>query len=356
MNAFHSLRRMATSSALLTIWFLSASPAAADFKSGDPFKTVIHSNWELNKKGGGILDIFNSRLEYQVLEPAEENYAFLFWKVNEGTQRQNWFVQVDAYLNPSLFTTDGDAADLSLGVFPSSANDERFVSISTVSNRRTGTNIGSINYLDPSGYFELQRGNSKAVTLRLHYDASSKTITSSWNAGDGWYFSYPSSIRTWDMLPSEKFGATVYGRNFSAKTADGVISSGQAYFRNFKTGDATPEIAVARVGGSELTDNKGTISFSAAKSRLGKVTKKFIIGNIGTAGLKKINLTVLGPHKKDFEIKMPARQALDPGDYTTFTVTFSPKDAGVRNAKIYLTSSDADESSFEIRVSGRGVR
>jgi len=102
--------------------------------------------------------------------------------------------------------------------------------------------------------------------------------------------------------------------------------------------------------------NKEKVLFGTARQRVGKITKTFTIRNYGTAALTGLKLTAGGPHAGDFTISEPGKINLPPGGFTTFKVSFRPKASGVRKATIHLASNDPHESSFEINLSGLGVK
>lgn len=358
MSAFKSREGFQTGATLASV--LSAglafpSAALADFKGGDTLKTVIASNWYYDPYGGGVFDIRNSRLEFIVASPATENAAVLSWKANEGGYNQNWFVQVDTYLELFPVTNEGEGIEMSLSVNPSVEKVPSYISI-TMNRYHADSGVGAgITVVEPGVIVREQKTTTRSSTLRLHYDRRSRTITPSWNVGKGWVYAAPRNLAAWDMDPSETFRAILLARNSAASLNRAQVASGQAYFQNFKVGRAAPEIVVGKSASAELQDKKGTVLFGAAKSDVGKVTKTFRIRNDGTAVLTGLNLSAFGAQAGDFTLSNLGKRSLAPGDTTTFKIAFGPKASGVRNATVFLTSNDADESSFEIKVSGRGV-
>ncbi len=332
-----------------------STAALADFKGGDTLKTVVASNWYYSSSGGGVFDVANSRLEFSVKTPATDNTTFLTWAVNTGSPNQNWYVQVDAYLDLIRFPANNDAMELGIAISPSEEKNFRVCSLALNRNRYNGANDAGITVIDPEAYLLEEKTNARAAQLRLHYDKISKTISPSWNAGRGWKYGAPRRLTAWKLKPSETFWVALFGRNSVADAPSAGIASGQAFFTNFKVGNATPEIVVEKSASSELKDKKGTILFGAAKTNVGKLTKTFRIRNHGTAVLAGLNLSVLGAQARDFTFSSMGKKSLAPGDDTTFKVTFKPKASGMRKTTVFLTSNDADESSFEIKVSGRGV-
>lgn len=116
-----------------------------------------------------------------------------------------------------------------------------------------------------------------------------------------------------------------------------------------------PEIDVQQPAGSSQVDGTakrafGTVKVTASK---GKVLT-FTIKNTGTAPLTKLATSVSGKHKKDFIATKPKLASLAPNASTTFTVTFKPTAKGTRTAALKVSSNDADENPFDIKLSGLG--
>jgi hypothetical protein len=353
-----NLNRQSPSRALACILIAGlAFPAAvlADFKGGDTLKTAIASNWNYSPIGGGLFTNLNSRLEFLVETPATGNSAFLEWQVNEGGYNQNWYIQADAYLDLLRFPENGDGIELGLGVLPSEENGPRFFTLALNRYQSDGSAGAGITVIDTENYLQEETTNARAAKLRLHYDRISKTITPSWNTGSGWKYGAPRNLTAWNMKSSETFRAVLFGRSAVTNAQNGEVASGQACFKNFRVGKATPEIVVERSASSELQDNKGTVLFGVATSDVGKVTKTFRIRNQGTAVLTGLDLSVSGAQARDFGLSSVGKHSLVPGASTTFKVTFRPKSPGVRNATVFLRNNDSDETPFEIKVSGRGV-
>ena len=339
---------------VLATAFAFSSSAFADFKGGDTFETLIPSNWFFNGVGGG--DFFNdSRLEFRVNSPATANSASLAWLQNEGGYDQSWFMQVDVSVGTFAFPDQDDGIELSLGVFPSEDKGFRLMSIGMNHFRDNGLVRKAIAVRDTRSYYQERDKSGSTATLRLHHDKDARTITPSWNTGNGWEYGGPRDLIAWDMKPSETFRAVVIAKNGATSAGNAKVLSGQAWFKNFKTGNASPDVVVERPPSNELKSKQGTVSFGAAKTGVGKVVKTFKIRNHGTAELKGLKLSVLGADVKDFSFSNLAKVRLLPGAYTTFKISFGPRHSGASKATVFLTSNDPDESAFQIKVSGRGV-
>lgn len=120
-------------------------------------------------------------------------------------------------------------------------------------------------------------------------------------------------------------------------------------------GVALPEITIEQPAGSGLVDGVSKKSFGTVTvGKVGK-TRKFIIKNSGTAKLTGLGLTRTGKHKKDFVISTLSKSSLLPGESTSFQAAFKPAAKGTRTAAIHVLSNDADESPFDITVTGAGA-
>jgi uncharacterized cupredoxin-like copper-binding protein len=115
-----------------------------------------------------------------------------------------------------------------------------------------------------------------------------------------------------------------------------------------------PEIVIEQPVGTNLADGSASLSFSSLA--LGaNVVKTFTIKNTGNANLTGLAISKGGSHAPDFIVTAPLKTILAPGTSTTLTVTFKPTGAGTRNAAIHIASNDADESPFDIVLTGTGI-
>ena len=117
----------------------------------------------------------------------------------------------------------------------------------------------------------------------------------------------------------------------------------------------SPEISVAQPVSVLLVDAKSKRDFGKTVSRKKGMERVFAIGNLGTAPLKSLKISVAGAHPKDFVVSQPSKKTLNPSETTTFKVTFSPKARGKRSATVRIKSNDKDENPFDIPVTGLGL-
>ena len=155
-------------------------------------------------------------------------------------------------------------------------------------------------------------------------------------------------------------GATTFTIRFSPKsagtrTAVVKISNNDADEGPFDipvTGNATaPEISVLM--STELADGKSTVNFGTITINSTAV-RTFTIKNVGTAPLTGLALTRVGSHASNYITVAPAATSLAPGASTTFKVTFKPSATGTRIATLRIASNDADESVFDVNLTGTG--
>lgn len=120
-----------------------------------------------------------------------------------------------------------------------------------------------------------------------------------------------------------------------------------------------PEIAVfngaSTAAADERQDDAGTWNFPDTLLRTSSPAQTFTIKNVGNDPLVGLALSSSGAQAGDFAAAALGATSLAPGASTTFTVTFSPGGAGLRQGVVAIASDDGDESSFRIRVAGTGL-
>ncbi len=122
------------------------------------------------------------------------------------------------------------------------------------------------------------------------------------------------------------------------------------------SGLPAPEIEVQQPGKTKLSDGRSKRSFGTAKIRNKGRSLTFRIINTGDAALTDLSVTKAGNNPNDFIITAPGKTKLASGKSTTFKVIFMPRGTGTRNATLKIQSNDADESPFNITVTGLGAR
>ena len=121
-------------------------------------------------------------------------------------------------------------------------------------------------------------------------------------------------------------------------------------------GIAVPEIDVRLSNGKDLKDEDTFLNFGTVE--LGATSKVQIltIRNSGTARLSNLAIAKNGIHATDFSLSGLRTTSLAPGASTSFKIYFSPSKTRIRWAAIHITSNDEDEASFDIVVTGTGIR
>ncbi|MES2923413.1 MAG: choice-of-anchor D domain-containing protein [Verrucomicrobiota bacterium] len=116
-----------------------------------------------------------------------------------------------------------------------------------------------------------------------------------------------------------------------------------------------PEIDVQQPARNSLEDDFSKTTCGIAVIGKSGPTKKFTIRNVGSGPLTGLSITRDGVNAKEFKVTQPAKTTLAPGTSTTFTVTFKPTGKGTRSAEIHIKSNDADESPFDVVLTGKGL-
>ncbi|GEP45379.1 choice-of-anchor D domain-containing protein [Brevifollis gellanilyticus] len=114
------------------------------------------------------------------------------------------------------------------------------------------------------------------------------------------------------------------------------------------------EIVVEQPAGSGLLDGTASVAFGSQEVAT-TATKTFTIKNTGTGVLNVIGVSFTGADADDFSATAPGSTVAATNGSTTFDVTFSPLGAGDREAVMHIASDDADEGSFDIQVTGKGL-
>jgi hypothetical protein len=146
--------------------------------------------------------------------------------------------------------------------------------------------------------------------------------------------------------------ATQYSFKAYATNALGTSYTTVATF----TTPGIPEIGLEQPASTNLTDAVSTISFGSVKKGQSSADKTFTIRNNGTADLTISAVNIDGADASDFALDLTLLSSvINPGDTTTFTVTFNPSSAGMLNAALHVESDDDDEASFDVGLSGTGT-
>ena len=131
-----------------------------------------------------------------------------------------------------------------------------------------------------------------------------------------------------------------YTFNIQATNTSAISLSGNSIA--IASGDTTPSTADFTSFGYQL------LSPPAA------VTRTYTLTNTGATVISLANITIAGANPADFTLSSPpALSSLNPNDSTTFTITFNPTAAGLRDALVSIPSSAG--SSYTFAIDGTGV-
>lgn len=120
------------------------------------------------------------------------------------------------------------------------------------------------------------------------------------------------------------------------------------------TGTAVAPEIVVEVEGTNFETGVGVDDFGSTAT---PVTRTVTVTNSGTDTLNLTGtpvVSVSGANASDFAATTPADLAIAPSGSTTFDVTFTPTNNGLRTATISIANNDGDETPFTIAVQGVG--
>lgn len=172
-------------------------------------------------------------------------------------------------------------------------------------------------------------------------------------------FSIPSPLPTFVLAPGSRMplSITLNSATSGLKQASINLITSATHVTFGAAGlvqaSENPEIDVQFPMGVPLADNTGSTDFGDVDAG-GVQSLTGRIENLGTLPLKGFSVTIAGDHKQDFSVDLDASEELSGGMAMPFTVYFSPTAGGSRSAVIRIASNDADESPFDILVSGTG--
>lgn len=117
-----------------------------------------------------------------------------------------------------------------------------------------------------------------------------------------------------------------------------------------------PEIVVEYPKRIALTDGIAKVNFKSVKIGKKGIAKIFTIRNTGTANLSGLSISKGKAGKKNYTVGPLGKTTLAPGDSTNFRVTFKPLTKGTFDAGLFIRCNDADESPFDIDLTGKGTK
>ncbi|MFO1441125.1 MAG: choice-of-anchor D domain-containing protein [Verrucomicrobiaceae bacterium] len=115
-----------------------------------------------------------------------------------------------------------------------------------------------------------------------------------------------------------------------------------------------PEIEVEHLSGTLLVDGSSTITVPSSAVGYFSSQTTVTIRNTGIAPLSGISITKDGANSGDFALTSPG-STIQPGESANFTITFAALAVGSRTAAIHITSTDSDESPFDVNLTAEGL-
>jgi hypothetical protein len=94
------------------------------------------------------------------------------------------------------------------------------------------------------------------------------------------------------------------------------------------------------------------VFFISPKNKNAVITKQFTIKNIGNANLNRLKVSMQKNRLSNFTIGKLKASSLSPGSSATFKVTYKSSTSKT-NSTLLFVSSDADDNSFVIRLTGK---
>ncbi len=131
---------------------------------------------------------------------------------------------------------------------------------------------------------------------------------------------------------------------------EGIVVNLAISSSNIGSYPLTPEIAIEQPANTNLVDGSASIDFGSLATGA-STSLTFTLRSTGTIPLLNLSATKDGTNGSDFTFSA-VPSVLEDNTSTTFTVTFTPSAAGVRSAAIHIASNDANESPFDISLTG----
>lgn len=119
-------------------------------------------------------------------------------------------------------------------------------------------------------------------------------------------------------------------------------------------GGPEAEIEVEQPVGTPLVDGRTTRTFPATLAGTSQ-DMTFTVLNTGAAPLNLLGITLDGVDASAFSVVSLPATAVPVAGSATFTLRFSPGSGGVKTAAMHLSTTDVDESPFDIKLRGTGI-
>ena len=312
----------------------------------------------LSKSGGQASEFINSGLSTTTLAPgASTTFTVRFAPGSTGSRSTTFRIASnDANENPFDIALSGTGTTI-----PTSTAPEIVIQRASGSNLYDGWSSATFGSVDIG-----KTDTAQTFTIRNTGDANLTGLALSTSGSHGSDFTASGLSKT-TLAPGEN---TTFSVNFKptgtgTRSATLRVASNDANENPFDlslrgTGTSapivtSPEIAIQRAGGGDMTDGSSSVNFASTKVGNPASAKTFTIRNLGNANLTGLALSMSGSHSSDFIASGLSKTTLAPGASTTFSINFKPTATGSRNATLRVASNDANESSFDISLRGTGT-
>lgn len=172
------------------------------------------------------------------------------------------------------------------------------------------------------------------------------------NAAD--YTLNASNLLYLDLGSSYTFTVTFHPSQPLARTAAVHIASNDPnenpFDINFTGIGVAPEISISTLSGN-LTDGTSTLNFGKVKVGF-TGTRQVAIRNTGNAPLTGLGVSVSG---SAYSVSTLSVTTLASGASTQVTLSFTPSGTFTSTGSLRIFSNDADESTFDVALTGTGV-
>ena len=138
-----------------------------------------------------------------------------------------------------------------------------------------------------------------------------------------------------------------------ARTSGGQLNGSSGLVEKVSLFPGGTEISVEQPAGTNIADGGSKAFGSAEVGASNSLT--FTIRNYGDSDLTGLGVTIDGPDAAMFTMTANPTPPVAPLGGTTFTVRFAPTSGGNKNAVLHIASNDADESPFDIMLTGGGI-
>ena len=209
----------------------TGSQSLAQLSGSDDFNDNIRdpTKWYAES---ALFQESNGRLEFSSTGTGTEEDSWV-WIKNTGSYLQDWNITLEVF-NAVAPSSDNQSGSLILAVL-NDADDSDIFGVGFEIGRdpdwyravHSGWFINGVPYWGEGGAASVV--DTSSITLRIAFDAATKTLTSSWNGGSGFSTLTNFNCAGWSMGSSDSFIVAIAG-----ESVDMAVFSGQLYADNFQ--------------------------------------------------------------------------------------------------------------------------